>query len=137
MNDVRIIKDGDRTLAIFIRKGASVTDGKRFFGKPEDSLQVGIFERPAGYRAKPHRHAPLPSAMKMGEFIFVEEGSMKVTVFREDWTIVAEETVASGDCFLFLEGGHAVEMLTPTRFLEVKQGPYPGDQNAKIYQPSA
>jgi len=135
MDDIRVIKNSGKTLAIFVRRNAAVPGGVRFPSEPNDNLQLGLFERSAEYRVKPHRHRELAGSMKIGEFIYVQSGKMKVTIFHDDWSVLAEEIVESGDCFLLLDGGHSVEMLEPSRFLEVKQGPYPGDKEAKIFSP--
>lgn len=134
MDAVHVVRSGERTLAIFIRKGLFV-EGARFVTSEQDALQLGVFNRPAGYRVAAHRHHDLPAEKRAGaEFLFIESGEAKVTVFDDAWQVVAEETVFGGDALLFLAGGHQVEMLKPTRFLEVKQGPYPGDDNAKVFR---
>ncbi|MDO8468458.1 MAG: hypothetical protein Q7S29_01750 [Candidatus Peribacter sp.] len=135
MDKVRVVRSGERTLAIFIRKGLSVEEGARFVTEQQDALQLGVFERPAGYRVAAHRHHDLPVEKRAGaEFLYIESGEAKVTIFDDAWKIVAEETVQAGDALLLLAGGHQVEMLKPTRFLEVKQGPYPGDAKAKVFR---
>jgi mannose-6-phosphate isomerase-like protein (cupin superfamily) len=73
---------------------------------------------------------------KSAEFLYFERGKAKVIVFDEAWNAVAEEVVNGGDFLLFLDGGHSVDMLEPTRFIEVKQGPYPGDKQAKVFRDS-
>jgi len=134
MDPVRVVKSGEQTLAIFIRRGLPV-EGARFVTSGQDALQLGVFDRPAGYRVAAHRHHDLPAEKRAGaEFLFIESGEAKVTVFDDAWQVMAEETVHAGDALLFLAGGHQVEMLKPTRFFEVKQGPYPGDAKAKIFR---
>lgn len=134
MDAVHVVRSGDRTLAIFIRKGLPV-EGARFVTTEQDALQLGIFDRPAGYRVRAHRHNALSTGKRAGsEFLYLESGEANVTVFDDMWQIVAEETVHAGDALLFLAGGHQMEMLKPTRFLEVKEGPYPGDAQAKVFR---
>lgn len=134
MDDVRVVRSGERTLAIFMRKGLPV-DGARFVTSQQDALQLGVFDRPAGYRVAAHRHRDLAAEKRTGaEFLYIESGTAKVTVFDDAWQILAEETVQAGDALLFLAGGHQVEVLKPTRFLEVKAGPYPGDAAAKTFR---
>lgn len=134
MDGIRMVESGGTVLAIFVRKGLPV-DGARFVTSPADSLQLGVFSRPAGYHVAAHRHVDLPAQPRKGaEFLYIEKGKAKVTVFDDAWKVAGEETVSAGDFLLFLDGGHQVEMLEPTRFLEVKQGPYPGDAAAKIFR---
>lgn len=134
VDPVCVVKGGNQTLAIFIRKGLPV-EGARFVTSEQDALQLGVFDRPTGYQVAAHRHHDLAAEKRTGaEFLYIESGAAKVTVFDDAWRTVAEETVQAGDALLFLGGGHQVEMLKPTRFLEVKQGPYPGDAKAKVFR---
>lgn len=134
MEPLQIVQDKGRTLAIFVRKGIPF-DTSRFFTMQQDAFQFGMFDRPAGYIVRPHRHTGMTVEVhQAAEFLYIESGSMKVTVFDDAWNAVKEETLTAGDCMLFLGGGHQVEMLASTRFLEVKQGPYPGDAQAKIFR---
>lgn len=134
MDAVRVVRSGERTLAIFLRKGLPV-EGARFVTSQQDALQLGVFDRPASYQVHAHRHNALPAEKRAGaEFLYLESGEAKVTVFDDAWRVMAEETVRAGDALLFLAGGHQMEMLKPTRFLEVKEGPYPGDARAKVFR---
>ena len=63
----------------------------------------------------------------IAEFLSIEDGKVAVTIYDEEWEIVGEQTVEKGQCIVFLRGGHALRMLEPTRILEVKQGPYLGN----------
>lgn len=134
MEPLRIVQDKGRTLAIFVRKGVPF-DTCRFFTEREDAFQFGMFDRPAGYIVPPHRHTGITvETHQAAEFLFIESGAMKVTVFDDAWNAVVQETLGAGDCMLFLAGGHTTEMLERTRFIEVKQGPYPGETKAKVFR---
>jgi len=134
VENIRVIRSGEKVLAIFVRRGLPV-DGAHFVTSPSDILQLGVFDRPSGYTVPAHRHLDLPiKTKKSAEFLYFEKGRAKVTVFDDDWKIAGEETLEAGDFLLFLDGGHQVEMLEPTRFMEVKQGPYPGDKKAKVFR---
>jgi len=134
MDPLRIVQSQGRTLAIFVRKGISI-DTSQFFTSQNDAFQFGMFERPAGHSVRPHRHPGITvESRQAAEFLYIERGEMKVTIFDDAWNVVAEEAFSDGDCMLFLAGGHTVSMLKPTRFIEVKQGPYPGDAQAKVFR---
>ncbi|MDP6561564.1 MAG: hypothetical protein QF793_01425 [Candidatus Peribacteraceae bacterium] len=134
MNEQTIEKDG-QTFAKVFRADDSVENGMHFLTENEDPLQVGIFEREEGYEVLPHKHKsrdlnlPYP-----GEFIFVQNGKVKLEVFDEQWNTIGETTVSTGECIVIMQGGHALTMIEPTRILEVKQGPYPGRENDKTFR---
>jgi hypothetical protein len=50
--------------------------------------------------------------------------------FYSDQQQYLESTILeAGDVILLAYGGHGFEMLEPTEIIEVKQGPYAGDQD--------
>ena len=121
--------------AIFVC-GRPPVDGAKFFTQNKDEFQVGVFERPAGYEVKAHQHPERKETItRTTEFLYVEKGRAKVTIFDEDWKMLHEQEVVTGDFLVFFRGGHHLVMLEPTRLVEVKQGPYGGDTGAnKIYK---
>lgn len=132
MQDIRNITANGRTLAI-IGKCVQV-DGIKFVTEPNDPFQVGIMERPKGYRVEPHRHPDRSiNITSVSEFFFVESGRVRLTIFDDAWNEVAREEIGAGGFALILSGGHGVEFLEDTRMHEVKQGPYPGEKNSKEF----
>ena len=132
MQDIRNITVSGHTLAI-IGKRPKV-DGIKFVTKPSDPFQVGIMERPRGYRVEPHRHPDRSiTVASVSEFFFVESGRVRLTIFDDAWQEVAKEEIAAGEFALIFSGGHSVEFLEDTRMHEVKQGPYPGEKNSKEF----
>ena len=120
--------------AYFFRMDLPVEEQMRFITQNHDPLQVGMFERDAGYEVATHRHKAREVKLKsIGEFLWIQSGSATVSLFDDAWNLVKEVTVRAGDCAILLRGGHALRMLEPTRFLEVKQGPYPGKDLDKLF----
>jgi hypothetical protein len=116
------------------RKDHPVQDVE-FFGSPNDSLQLGIMERPEGYVVKPHAH-PVPRLpiTTLSEYLHVVSGKIRVTVYDSHWQAIGTEELIEGDFLLLVRGGHQVEFLQPSRVIEVKQGPYDPDMQ-KIQPP--
>ena len=131
---IPIAKNG-KTYALFICGRPQIDGAVKFFTQPADEFQLGVIERPKAYEVKAHAH-PERKAVIQGtaEFLYVEKGTIRITVFDEQWKELGQQAVSSGDFLLFLAGGHALTMLEDTRLIEVKQGPYPGDAQAKVYR---
>lgn len=126
-------KDG-KLYALLIPRGLS-TEGARFLTSQESPFQVGVMERPAGYIVQPHQHPPVSLQISsVSEFLSIERGRVKAVIYDDVWNVVGEEILSAGDAILLLAGGHSFEILEPCRIMEVKQGPYPGERKAKIYQ---
>ncbi|MFA7681754.1 MAG: hypothetical protein WCX61_01865 [Candidatus Peribacteraceae bacterium] len=133
MEDIKRIENAGVLYALIFRRDLSVKNGVRFPAGGDAGLQIGFFERETGYQSEPHRHQPRNISLEhIAEFLSIEKGKVTVTIYDEEWTSIAEETVQSGQCIVFLQGGHAITMLEPTRIMEVKQGPYM--ENDKIFQ---
>ena len=134
MPETTIQKDGTIYAKVF-RADIDTTDGIRFLTNDNDPLQVGIFERQAGYEVIPHTHNPRKIDIEHpGEFIWIQEGRVKLEIFDDAWSVIGEAQLHAGDCLVIMQGGHALTMLEPTRMLEVKQGPYPGREEEKTFR---
>jgi len=102
-----------------------------------DPLQVILFSREAGYEVKAHSHLPRSIDLQhVGEFLWIQEGKVEVTVYDEEWNALGKAIAQGGDCIVFIRGGHELKMLEKTRILEVKQGPYPGKEKDKVFRDS-
>lgn len=134
MSERIVTKDGEVYARIF-QTNTPVENEMKFITEDADPLQVGIFEREAGYKVVPHKHNPLKVELSPpGECIWIQSGSANVEIFDDDWNVIEEVRIQTGDCIVILKGGHALTMLEPTRLLEVKQGPYPGREIEKTFR---
>ncbi len=129
MDDIHIIEKDGRIYAKYFQSDIPVQSGIRFITEDADPLQVGVFERAERYEVSAHRHKSRKLTLPdVGEFLWIQSGSAIVEIFDEEWNTLGKWTVHGGDCVVLLRGGHALTMLEPTRILEVKQGPYPGNR---------
>ncbi|MEK7591227.1 MAG: hypothetical protein AAB489_03405 [Patescibacteria group bacterium] len=134
MESIRTIKKGDQIYAMFFSHALSCP-GVRFLTLPEELLQLGLMEHPAGHTVPVHQHIPQTFDVdRMCEFLYIEKGKVHAHVFDEDWNELGDQILKSGDFLLFLRGGHGIDILEPTRMIEVKQGPFPGDEKSKTYR---
>ncbi len=130
---LKVQKDGT-VYALFVC-GTLDVDAVKFLTEPTDEIQVGVMKRPRGYEVKPHAHPPLDRRIhSTGEFLYIQEGKVRVRVFDEDWQVLRVQELAAGDFLLFLAGGHSVEVIEDCRMIEVKQGPYLGDDKSKVFR---
>lgn len=133
MESIKRIEKNGTTYALFL-KNVAQEDGVRFVTQQDDAFQVGFMNRPAGHEVKPHTHPPVERVLTTtSEFLIIQEGRVHVKVFDDAWELLAEEELVSGDSLIFFRGGHALTMLEPTKMIEVKQGPFPGDAAAKSF----
>ena len=60
------------------------------------------------------------------------KGEMHVTFLNEQGLVVTNEIIRPGNAFLQFVGGHKIKFMANTRYFEIKQGPYLGNQKDKF-----
>ncbi len=133
-----ITHDGVDTAMIF-RSTMEIPPGVHFYTTEQTPFQIGFHNREKGIKLTPHIHrmeAPI-TVTEIQELLYIIAGKIKVTMYTKDGQSYASVELAAGDSMLLMAGGHGVEYLEDTRMFEIKQGPYPGTSNAKIYLSSA
>jgi len=135
--DAREIKDkNNKIVAHFFPKTLSADGSIKFLTPQTYPLQIGLIEHRDGKKVRPHIHRDLfYDVNTTQEFIYVEKGeNIAITIFDLDWAEIEKLTMSSGDSILFVGGGHSLDIPPGCRLFEVKQGPYPGDKEAKIFK---
>lgn len=124
-------------LALIIRRSFR-KDGIEFFTPGTYSQQIGYMNRPAGYVIPPHVHnAVLREVQFTKEVLLIRSGRLRVDFYSDTQEYLESTILETGDVILLAYGGHGFEMLEPTEMIEVKQGPYAGDQDKTRFDPIA
>lgn len=136
MNDAILkIKNLDQTIAIII-PAEYRADGIQFFTSDSFSQQLAYMNRPTGYVIPPHVHNPVQrDVVWTQEVLFIRSGRMRVDFYTDGRHYLESRIVKTGDVVMLVAGGHGFEMLEPTEIIEVKQGPYFGDQDKTRFEP--
>ena len=123
------------TLAIILRAGYRA-EGIQFFTPNDFSQQLGYMNRPKGYVIPPHVHNPVAREVHFTkEVLFIKSGRTRIDFYDDAQTYLESRILEQGDFVLLAFGGHGFEMLEPTEMIEVKQGPYAGDQDKTRFEP--
>ena len=126
---VERIMDGEAIIAIIIRSGYS-KEGIEFFTNDSDSQQLGYMNRPKGYIITPHRHNLVTRKVHLTqEVLFIKSGKVRVDFYDNSQNYVQSTILQKGDIILLSDGGHGFKMLEKSEIIEVKQGPYCGDED--------
>lgn len=124
----RIEHDGV-LLAIIIRDSFD-EPGIHFCTSSELSQQVAYMHHPAGRVIEPHVHNPVArSVTYTQEVLFLKRGRLRVDFYSETRQYLESRVLCRGDVILLATGGHGFEVLEEIVMVEVKQGPYAGDQD--------
>ena len=133
-NLIEAIVHENRTLAVLLRTQFRQT-GINFFTPGDFSQQLGYMNRPEGYVITPHVHNPVAREVQYTkEVLFIKSGRVRVDFYHDDQTYLESRVLETGDVILLAYGGHGFEMLEPTEMIEVKQGPYAGDQDKTRFE---
>jgi hypothetical protein len=131
---VEIIVDGLEPIALIIRSSFD-EPGLHFFTPPAFSQQVAAMRHPKGKVIQPHIHNLVPrQVFYTQEVIMVRKGKVKVTLFSYQRKRVCTPILCEGDLILLCGGGHSFEMLEETLMVEVKQGPYSGENDKTRFE---
>jgi hypothetical protein len=126
---------GEKILAIILR-ASFAADGIRFFTPDAFSQQLAYMNRPTGYVIPPHVHNPVVREVEITrEVLFIRSGRVRVDFYDDNREYIGSQIVSQGDVLLLASGGHGFEMLEPTEMIEVKQGPYVGEQDKTRFEP--
>ena len=110
------------------------SEGIEFFTPSSFSQQLGYMNRPKGYKIKPHLHKQVKREVKQTqEVLFIKSGHVKVNFFDERKEFLQSIFLKKGDIILLANGGHGFEMIDDSEIIEVKQGPYVGEQDKERF----
>ena len=133
----RIVDASGEELALILRRSFR-RDGIEFITANDYSQQLGYMNRPAGYVIPPHVHNPVERAVRYTkEVLFIRSGRVRVDFYSDAQAYIESTILETGDVILLAYGGHGFVMLEPTEIIEVKQGPYVGDQDKTRFEPVA
>ncbi len=131
---IQQIKHNNRLLAIIIPKEYK-DEGIQFFTPPDFSQQLAYMNRPKNHKIVSHVHNEVKREVLLTqEVLFIRKGKMKVDFFDNNRKYLESIILKTGDVILLASGGHGFTMLEPTEMIEVKQGPYAGDEDKTQFE---
>ena len=84
--------------------------------------------------AAPHLHRPVKRSITgTSETLIIKRGKVKVKLYTNEMKLFTTRVLNKGDVILLVEGGHSFEMLEDAVMLEIKQGPYMGENDKTLF----
>ena len=125
---MKIYDNNKNLLGIYIN-GQDFKNEKNFLTDHSISFQVGTFNLDQGNVIQRHVHNKYERKIfKTSEALFMIDGKIKVDLYDIENEFIQTVIVEKGEIIVMLDGGHAIEILEDSKFVEVKQGPY--DENS-------
>ena len=131
---VETITANEQLLAIIISHKFN-DPGIHFFTPGDLSQQLAYMHHPIGREIPPHVHNPVPREVHFTqEVLFVRRGKLRVDFYDDGQNYLESRILVAGDTILLATGGHGFEVLEELEMIEVKQGPYAGDQDKTRFE---
>ncbi|MBD1807694.1 hypothetical protein H6F98_19910 [Microcoleus sp. FACHB-SPT15] len=104
--------------------------GIHFFTPNELSQQLAYMRHPTGKVIEPHVHNPVVREVQYTqEVLFIKKGKLRIDFYNDQQEYLESRILEAGDVILLVTGGHGFEVLEEIEMIEVKQGPYVGEQD--------
>jgi mannose-6-phosphate isomerase-like protein (cupin superfamily) len=137
MNNLQIenIVDGLEPIALIIRADFDA-EGLHFFTPDSFSQQVAYMRHSKDKYITPHVHNQVTrQVLYTQEVLWVRKGKVEVDLFTSRKSFLTSRILLTGDLILLCGGGHSFKMLEETSMIEIKQGPYAGENDKTRFEP--
>lgn len=133
MSELECINKNAKLLAMIIRNNYAC-NGIDFITPDEYSQQVAYMRHPTGKVIDAHVHNPVHRSIVMTqEVLFIKKGKLRVDFYDDDEKYLESRILETGDVILLVSGGHGFTVIEEVEMIEVKQGPYSGDEDKKRF----
>lgn len=123
------IKHNNELLAIIIPDNFN-KQGVHFFTDSSFSQQLAYMNHHKGTLISPHTHNPVKrEIVYTQEVLFIKKGVLRVDFYTRDEQYLESKLLKAGDTILLASGGHGFEVIEEVEMIEVKQGPFSGEQD--------
>ncbi|MCI9464179.1 MAG: hypothetical protein HFI48_09905 [Lachnospiraceae bacterium] len=133
MDKLEYVKNRKKLLATIIRNNYT-SAGIDFITPAEYSQQVAYMHHQTGKVIDAHVHNPVHRSIVMTqEVLFIKKGKLRVDFYDDDEQYIESRILEAGDVILLVSGGHGFTVIEEVEMIEVKQGPYSGDEDKKRF----
>ncbi len=133
MGSCEYVKKKNKLLAMIIRKDYEC-EGVDFITPNEYSQQVAYMHHKTGKVIDAHVHNMVHrNVVLTQEVLFIKKGKLRVDFYDDYEDYLESRTLQEGDVILLISGGHGFTVLEEVEMIEVKQGPYAGEQDKRRF----
>ena len=105
-----------------------------FYSPAESSFQFGLLAHKAGFVEPPHYHKPFTRTIDdLQQMFVVQRGVVAVELFADNGDQLREIVLRQGDAIVLIHGIHAIRVIEDMQCVSVKQGPFLGMENDKVF----
>jgi hypothetical protein len=105
-----------------------------FFSPSESSFQFGLLAHEAGFVEPPHFHKAVKRSIDdLQQMFVVQRGRVAIQLFSDAGELLREIEMGPGDAIVLIHGVHAIRVIEDMQCISVKQGPFLGTENDKVF----
>jgi hypothetical protein len=105
-----------------------------FFSPSESSFQFGLLAHEAGFVEPPHYHKAVTRTISdLQQMFLVQRGVVVVELYSDLGSLLREIELHAGDAIVLIHGVHALRVLEDMQCISIKQGPYMGEEQDKVF----
>ena len=134
MDNVELITSNNGQALCYVIRGNNKPTQTTFITPPDAKQQVGFIVYKKGGVIARHIHRPLERhIIGMAEVLVVRSGHCQIDVYDDQESLVTVRDLFQNDVVLMVGGGHGFKIIEDTVLLEIKQGPYLGVDDKKLF----
>ena len=119
------IYDKNGHILAFIVNANKNEQAKNFYTENILDMQVASFNLKEGENIDRHYHYKQNRNIQTtSEVIYVQEGNLEVEIYDNEKNFVDKLSASEGMIIIIFDGGHAINIIEDSKFIEIKQGPY-------------
>jgi mannose-6-phosphate isomerase-like protein (cupin superfamily) len=131
---IKTIIHNNIQLAIIIKNNYK-KDGIEFFTPNEYSQQLAYMSHKKGKKIDAHIHNKVTRDVHLTqEVLVIRKGKLRVDFYSQDKIYLESTILEKGDVILLASGGHGFEALEDLEMIEIKQGPYLGEEDKTRFE---
>ncbi|MCI5057618.1 MAG: hypothetical protein MRY83_16005 [Flavobacteriales bacterium] len=105
-----------------------------FFSPAKSSFQFGLLAHAKGFEEPPHYHKSMGRLIEdLQQMFVVQRGIVDVELYSDDKKLLRTIRLNPGDAIVLIHGIHAIKVIEDMQCLSIKQGPFLGDENDKVF----
>jgi hypothetical protein len=88
----------------------------------------------AGFVEAPHYHKEVTRTISdLQQMFLVQHGAVVVELYNDQGSLLREIELRAGDAIVLIHGVHAIRVLEDMQCISIKQGPYMGEEQDKVF----
>ncbi len=131
---IKTIVHNNQQFAIII-KNSYKKEGVEFFTPNDYSQQLAYMAHKKGKKIDAHVHNKVTRDVHLTqEVLVIRKGKLRVDFYTQERQYFESTVLEEGDVILLAGGGHGFEVLEDLEMIEIKQGPYLGDEDKTRFE---